>query len=115
MPVKTRQPAASTIRVRRTRVRKKIAALHGSAGWPQWPVRVFFDEHSLPITSWVKLSEIYDAPFSDRNIRIAELMPLADFEQLVRNEPAVESAWLRILTDDTLIVRPRYLGSEVLP
>jgi hypothetical protein len=114
MPAKTRHPVDSTLRVRQTRARRKIASLRQDAGWPMWPVRKFFEEHSLPITWWVMVSEVYNAPFSDRNIRIAELMPLEAFTNLVRNEPGVEHSILVTGTTEVVLVRPRYLKDEVL-
>jgi hypothetical protein len=107
---------SSASRVRRFRARKKIAALRKDAGFALWGTQTFFREHDIALTSWVRADEIHGAPISVQNIRLSELVPgLDNFIKILKNEPAIETANMACRTENVLILRPRYLGSEVLP
>jgi hypothetical protein len=115
MPVKTRQPAASTLRVRQTRARKKIAQLRKDPNWLAWVVRQFYIGHDIEISSWVMADELFDAEVTDKNIRVSLFLPnKEDFIRNLKDSPAIETATLRAKTEDITLVRPRYLRNEVL-
>src|ERR1700731_1026400 len=116
MPVKTLQPAASPIRVRASRARRKIANLRKSEDWYGWVVRQFYADHNIEISMWVRADEVIDAEVTDKNIQLGLLFQDRQaFLENLKDSPSIEKAILRIKTEDITLVRPRWLGTEVNP
>jgi len=115
MPAKTRQPAASTLRVRQTRARKKISKLREDNNWLVFAIQQFYLGHDVPLSFWVKAEEIYDAPGIGKEIPVSILLTdKSAFFRNLQNSPALETAVLRFETQDITLVRPRFLQNEVL-
>jgi hypothetical protein len=116
MPKRVRQPAPSTVRVRRTRTRRRIAKFQkDDTNWLLFIIQQFYIGHDIPLNSWTLADEIFDAPVTDKDIQASVLLPDKNtFIQNLQNSPAIETARLTVLGHDVLIVRPRWLRNEVL-
>jgi hypothetical protein len=104
---------SSAPRVRRWRARKKIAELRKHETWLLWALQQFYEERNIPISAWVRASDLYESPVTDRDIQIKVVMPDdRDFFRDLDN-PAIALATVRQGPDVVLLIRPRYLRNEV--
>lgn len=116
MPVKTVRPSPSTIRVRKTRARKKIANLRKSEDWYGWALRQFYCGHDIEIAVWVRADEVVESEVTDKDIQLGILFrDKKTFIENLSRSPSIEKATLRVKMEDITLVRPLWLGTEVNP
>ena len=109
---KTKQP--STKRVQQHRKRKRIAEIKKKSRWLVWALQTFYREHDIPLSTWIPALDLHTSPVTVHDIQVSVFLPNEDDFIRHLDDAGIEKAIVRIDQKDAVIVRPKFLGDEIL-
>jgi hypothetical protein len=104
----------STSRVQTHRRRKVIQKIANESDWTVAALQNFYLDYDLPITTWIQASEFFDAEITSENLPV-KLFYSSNWDEFVKhlNDPGIETAMLKSGTNNSLLIRPRFLKDDL--